>query len=346
MTVSPLISRAVLEQRFNSGLADMLEKHEGLGVYILVLANAVQNPDLWNSLRDALALRHRSLRERITGVLRQGQRLAEPEDDLMVFLKLLAIGFENLAPIEQRLIPNPNAPDMPPWEAQFNPIRALRPARMSEAKVEGAMRPFDPLGFHFNKPFLAKEVLWEGNLEGKPVRLLYNKFPFAPLHGLLVPEPAQERPQLLTPELHGWAWDIARTVSADVPGFGLSYNSYGAYASVNHLHFQTFVRQRPLPAQTNPDTAYPLARQHFSDMEDAWFRLDELHQMNQVYNLVYSIDGVLVIARARQGAVAPEPWSAGFAWSEAAGVFPVSSREDYGGLDHASLYAALARLAV
>lgn len=339
-------SRPELEQRFAAGLSAMLDKHPGLGVYILVLANAVQDAALWGRLREALALRHRRLRDRITAALREGRKLAEPEDDLMVFLKLVAIGFEHLLPVEQKLIADTNAPGAPAWEAQFNPIRALRPARMSDTRVDGVMRPFDPNGFHFNKPFLAKEVLWEGEIEGKPARLLYNKFPFAPLHGLLVPEPARERPQCLTPELHGWAWEVARSSGAAIPGFGLSYNSYGAYASVNHLHFQTFVRQGPLPAQEHPDRDYPLARLCFTDMEAAWFQLDELHQRGQVYNLVYSIDGVLVIPRVRQGEIPPEPWSAGFAWSEVAGVFPVASREDYESLDHGALGEALARLAV
>jgi hypothetical protein len=339
-------SRHNLEERFSEGLAAMLDKHHSLGAYILVLANVAQDPGLWDRLREVLVRRHRYLSDRITAALREGRKLAEPEDDLMVFLKLLAIGFEYLAPVEQKLIADTKAPGAPVWEAQFNPIRALRPARMSDTRVDGLMRPFDPRGFHFNKPFLAKEVLWEGELENRPSRLLYNKFPFAPLHGLLVPEPARECPQFLTPELHGWAWDVARTAGTAIPGFGMSYNSYGAYASVNHLHFQTFVRDRPLPAQHGLDLDYPLARLRFTDREAAWFHLDELHRRGLVYNLVYSIDGVLVILRARQGEIPPEPWSAGFAWSEVAGVFPLASREDYDGLDHAALGVALSRLAV
>lgn len=341
MTGSVFSSQAELERRFTAGLANMLGQHDGLGVYILVLANAAQDPMLWESLREALDRRHRQLGARITEALRQGRRLAEPEDDLAVFLKLLAIGFEHLGPVEQKRIAD--APGAPVWEAQFNPIRALRPARMSDTRVDGLMRPFDARGFHFNKPFLSREVLWEGDLEGKPARLLYNKFPFAPLHGLLVPEPANERPQFLTPESHGWAWDVARKAGASIPGFGLTYNSYGAYASVNHLHFQTFARRYPLPAQTGQDAEYPLTRLCFADREDAWFQLDELHQRGRVYNLIYSKDGVLVILRARQGEVSPEPWSAGFAWSEVAGAFPVASREDYDGLDAVALRAALAR---
>lgn len=339
MTPSPFSSPVELESRFEAGLADMLERHAGLGVYILVLANAAQDPRLWQALRPALAVRHAALGDGIAATLRAGGRIAEPEDDLLVFLKLLAMGFEHLATVEQRILSG----DGIAWELQFNPIRALRPARMSQARVEGVMRPFDLQGFHFNKPFLAKEVLWEGELAGKPARLLYNKFPFAPLHGLLVPEPARELPQFLTPELHGWAWDVASAAGRAIPGFGLAYNSYGAYASVNHLHFQTFVREQPLPAAVAAD--HPLARQRFNDAETAWFYLDELHAQGRVYNLVYDSEGLLVLHRARQDRVSPEPWSAGFAWSEAAGVFPVACREDYLGLDHTALGRALGRLA-
>lgn len=350
MPSAPFASRAELEQRFNTGLAAMLERHDGLGVYVLVLANAVQDPGLWRALRAVLARRHDRHRQAIVQALRQGRRLSEPEDDLTVFLKLLAIGFEHLGPVQHRRLHADGEAAAPAWEIQFNPIRALRPARMSHARVEGLMSPFDARGFHFNKPFLAREVLWESGEEdtlcGKPARLLYNKFPFAPLHGLLVPEPAAQRPQFLTPELHGWAWEVAREAGAAIPGFGLAYNSYGAFASVNHLHFQTFVRDTPLPARSASGEGYPLAIHRHEDAESAWFHLDELHQRETVYNLVYDQHGLLLIPRARQGQTPPEPWSSGFAWSEVAGAFPVASREDYEALTHASLQAAVARLVI
>lgn len=342
MPPPPFASRAELERSFNAGLTAMLEAHDGLGVYILVLANALQDPGLWPLLRDALARRHESHRLTLVEDLRRGRRPREPEDDLSVFLKLLAIGFEHLAPVERRRVGGEDS--SPAWELQFNPIRALRPARMSDARVEGVMRAFDARGFHFNKPFLAREVYWEGELADKPARLLYNKFPFAPLHGLLVPEPEKERPQFLTPELHGWAWEVAHAAGEAIPGFGLAYNSYGAHASVNHLHFQTFARETPLPAQ-EADAAYPLARHRHEDVESAWFQIDELHQRQTAYNLVYGRGGLLLIPRARQGEIAEEAWSSGFAWSEVAGAFPVTSRDDYDRLTHTDLRTALARLA-
>jgi diadenosine tetraphosphate (Ap4A) HIT family hydrolase len=217
---------------------------------------------------------------------------------------------------------------------------------MSEARVSGISQPFDATGFHFNKPFLAKEVLWQGELAGLATRLLYNKFPFAPWHGLLVPEPEQQRPQLLTPETHGWAWQVAQDASTAIPGFGLAYNSYGAYASVNHLHFQTFVRDQPLPLQSLEPNHYPLALQRFTDARDAWCHIDALHAAGTPYNLVYDRNGLHVVARARQGETTLHAWSPGFAWSEVAGVFSVSSREEYEGLTEAAIDQALTELRV
>ncbi len=338
---SPFAHLDRLRQLFVSGLDAMLTQHPALGVYILVLANAAQDPTLWLPLRDKLLKRQREHAAAIKQALRQGGKLDVPPDDLLVFLKLLAF---DLAPAEFELLQVSPPRQLGRWEVQFNPLRGLRPARMSEARVNGISQPFDTAGFHFNKPFLAKEVLWQGELAGESARLLYNKFPFAPWHGLLVPAPEQQRPQLLTPETHGWAWRVAQEASAAMPGFGLAYNSYGAYASVNHLHFQTFVRDQPLPLQRLDPQSYPLALQRFSAVRDAWFHIDALHAAGTPYNLVYDRQGLHVVARARQGEIALQAWSPGFAWSEVAGVFSISSREAYEGLTEAVIDQALTEL--
>lgn len=342
---TPFASRALLQQRFDAGLEAMLAGHDELGTHILVLANAVQDEALWQRLRAPLADSHARHAARITAALRRGRTPAAPEDDLMVFLKLMAIGFVQLAPVETRRLPPAPQSAMPAWEVQFNPVRALRPERMSGVRVEGCMRPFDACAFHFNKPFLDKEVLWQGELAGKPVRLLYNKFPFAPLHGLLVPEAEQQRPQFLTPELHDWAWRVARETAAALPGFCLAYNSYGAFASVNHLHFQICVRDTPLPVQG--DTRhYPLSVRRHTDTRAAWLDLDALHATATAYNLIYAGEDLFLLPRARQGEVALPPWSGGFGWSEMAGVFTVSTRDDFAALEAGALAAALALWAV
>jgi len=338
MSPLPFTSPAELEQSFADGLSAMLEKHRGLGVYILVLANAAYDASLWSHLKPALAIRHAELAADITESLRRGQKITEPDDDVLVFLKLNTIGFNHLGLMESRRTG--------PWDVMFNPIRALRPPRISGMNFEGLLRAFDPAGFHFNKPFLAKEVFWQGELAGKPARLLYNKFPFARLHGLLVPEPLHEMPQYLTPELHGWAWDIC--AESGVPGLCLGYNSYGAGASVNHLHFQSFVQTNPLPVQdprfvhNGGSEPYPLPCQRFDDPANAWFDLDRLHQRNTPYNLIYSKDCLHLIARVPQDNGKLSAQSRGYGWSEMAGAVTLFSREAFEGLSATEFESDLA----
>lgn len=341
--MSPFTSADTLEHHFFQGLANLLSDHPGLGAYVLCLANAAYDPGLWARLHPPLAQRHKHHEAEITAALKQGRRLLEPEDDLLVFLKLMAIGFDGVVATSWR--------QAGPWRIQFNPIRALRPPRASSGRVEGLFRPFEPAGFHFNKPFLTREVLWEGELAGKHARLLYNKFPFAPLHGLLVPEPLMELPQWLTPELHGWAWDVAAELGDGLPGFGLAYNSLGAQASVNHLHFQSFMAAGGLPlfsprfVHNGGGEAYPLPCQAADSAEAAWFMLDELHQRSTPYNLIYTPGRLLILPRLAQGTHAAPPWSAGLAWSEVAGTMTVFSREDFEALAEPDIAAALSALA-
>lgn len=335
-------SAAALEHRFAEGLAAMLEQHPGLGVYILVLANAAYDARLWAQLAPALTARHTALADRITHTLRHGQTLSEPDDDVLVFLKLHAIGLAHLESVQSRALD--------PWHVLFNPIRALRPPRISGLKFEALLRPFDAAGFHFSQPFLAREIFWEGELAGKPARMLYNKFPFARLHGLLVPEPQRTLPQFLTPELHGWAWALC--AQTPVPGFCLGYNSYGAGASVNHLHFQSFVQAGPLPVQ-DPRFAhnggalpYPLPCQRLTDATDAWFQLDQLHRQNIPYNLIYSQNSLHLVARAPQDSKQLSAPCRGYGWSEMAGVVTRFSREAFEGLSEGEFETELAGFAV
>ena len=338
---SPFASSAALEPAFAEGLAAMLEQHAGLGVYILVLANAAYDPALWARLSPALSARHAELAATLTATLRSGRKLSEPDDDVLVFLKLHAIGFEHLQQLESRRAG--------PWEILFNPLRALRPPRTSGLKFETLRCPFDATSFHFNKPFLAKEIFGEGELAGKAARLLYNKFPFARLHGLLVPDPLQQTPQYLSLELHEWAWRIC-TESA-VAGLCLGYNSYGAGASVNHLHFQSFVRDQPLPVQdarfahNGGDQHYPLPCLRFTDAESAWFHLDQLHQTHTPYNLIYSQGCLHCIARVPQDSAQLSDPIRGYGWSEMAGVVTLFSREAFDRLSTADFEAALADFA-
>ncbi|MDP2028740.1 MAG: hypothetical protein Q8K12_03790 [Thiobacillus sp.] len=341
-TPQPFASAPALETAFANRLTAMLETHRGLGVYILVLANVAYDSNLWAQLAPALAARHTELANALTAALRQGRKLTEPDDDVLVFLKLHAIGFDHLQTMQSRCAG--------PWEMLFNPIRALRPPRTSGLQFDSLLCPFDPTGFHFNRPFLAKEIFWEGELAGKPARILYNKFPFARLHGLLVPEPLRQLPQTLSPELHDWAWGLC--AEAGVPGLCLGYNSYGAGASVNHMHFQSFVQTRSLPVQdarfvhNGGADAYPLPCQRFTDPAAAWFELDRLHQRNTPYNLIYSRDCLHLIPRVPQDSSKLNAQCSGYGWSEMAGVVTLFSRETFEELGAQAFEAELAGFAL
>jgi len=192
------LSASALEQGFADDSSKMLEDHTGLGVHILVLSNAAFDAGLWAVCRHIGRASCQNLLAALTDTQAR-PALDEPDDDVLVFLKLHAIGPEHVKRLESRRAG--------PWDVMFNPIRALRPPRTSGMKFESLLRPFDPAGFHFNKSFLAREILWEGELSGKPTRLLNNKFP-SPACWPAAPEPVRELSAMPHPGTHGWAWDL------------------------------------------------------------------------------------------------------------------------------------------
>ncbi len=328
-----------LERAFVTGLGRLLAADARTGHYILVLANAAMQPILWQQLEARLEECHYHLAALITTALRQGRPLAEPDDDLLVFLKLVVMGFGTAARVENRRAG--------PWEVSLNPLRALRPPRASARPVQGISRPFDARGFHFNLPGPRQETLWSGELLGRSVSLLYNKFPFVPLHTLLVPEPERQLPQFLPADLHQWAWEVVLELALALPGFGLAYNSYGAYASVNHLHFQAFMRASPLPVcqehwtHNGGDTPYPARCLTFDDPLAAWAAIEDLHQQAAAYNALYQPGRMYLFPRRPQGSHPVPEWSAGPAWYELAGGMVTFSRAHYEDLGPEAIESAL-----
>lgn len=326
---------------FVSGLRELLEQ-PGLGVYILAHANASFDADIFEQLKKSLEQRFEQLAESCREALRSGREMSGAPDDQSVFLKLMAIGFGGIQLTEFRREEE--------WEVQFNHIRAFRPARMADASINGIYRPFDPSGFHFNKPFLRKEVFWSGELQGLEVELLYNKFPFTPMHGLLVPERRSREPQFLSHPYHLYLWALIEKMAKGLPGVGFAYNSYGAYASVNHLHFQMFLRDTPLPLASahwrhNQGTDdYPVNCEVFTSVAESWERLDELHRTGTSYNLIYLPGCLYCIPRQTQGSFKHATWSNGFAWYELAGGITTFNRMDYEKLDAVTIRKEMLKL--
>lgn len=328
-------SADAFRERFEQGLVDLLRTTGELGEDILVLANANFEPRIWDHLHDEL----RACFARLAAE-REAGRLHGAPDDEGTLREILDHGFDTLRPTEFRRAG--------PWELQFNPLRAFRPARHSNAPVEGIRAPFDPGRFHFDKPFLRQEIIWQGPLRGREAALFYNKFPFADYHGLLVPELGAHRPQFLDPADFDWLWEVAQTLHERMPGFGFGYNSYGAHASVNHLHFQSFLREEPLPIEdprwvhNGGPEAYPCRCERFGDRQAAAGFIAELHARQLSYNLILSAGRLYCLPRRRQGEAAYAPWLGALAWYEMAGGVPLAGEADFARLEPQDIAAQLA----
>lgn len=322
----------LFKARFAHSLKQMLTP-DGLGAFILVLANSMQDAELHALLGDELFTTFTRLKT---------SHPAGPEDDQSVFAALATTGINSLTPWEQH--------KLAPWEVVVNPLRSLRPARVSSEVFSTLHQPFNPERFHFNKPFLRPEILWEGIWNGTQLRVLYNKFPFAPWHLLVVPEPARTLPQYLTRNHHALMMALVAREANRLPGLGMAFNSLGAYASVNQLHFQGFVRATPFPVElphwqhNGGSQPYPLQCWRSASVQESWRLLERLHQANQPYNLLYRAEGCYILPRKGQGTVALPAWAQGIAWHEACGVFTLADSQTASQLDAGVIASQLARL--
>lgn len=324
---SPLLSARALEAAFVSGLQRLLEG-QSLSGYILCAANAAADPAIREALEPALSRQGR-LQARL---LAEG-KTAAGEEDRAVFAQMQALGEAALEPTRFR--------QAGPWEVQFNRLRALRPPRVSRLAPETLYRPFDPDAFHFNRSFMLAERYWEGDILGRATAFYFNKYPFARHHTLLVPEREAGHPQYLDAATLEWAWALLESAAQALPDLLLAYNAFGAYASVNHLHFHLLRRESPLPVMAAEE--WPVARRVFDSAAAAWSAIARLHEARIGYNLLLAPGRLWLFARRRQGQVSSPAWSSGFAWYEMAGGFVTPREADFEALTAETIEAALQR---
>jgi len=324
------LSEQGFRHAFERGLGRLLDIG-GLNLFVLVSANASFEQTLFDNLGGRLSELFSTLRADLCEALVNGYRINEADDDLLVFLKIASIGFERLALTEHR-----SAGD---WEVQFNHLRSFRPLRNSGRPMQSIHAPFDEQGFHFNKPFMQQEALWSGKMLGHRIDLYYNKYPFVDLHCLLVPEREACLPQYLNHEAHTYVWSLVQHLGSSLPGVKVGYNALGAFASVNHLHLQLFVRRRPLPveldrwAHNGGDRDYPVGCLKFDNPDAAWAFITRLHQNNETYNLLYVPGGLYCLPRKKQGGFDLAAWSNGFSWYEMCGGMITFNHEDFSTLN-------------
>ena len=343
MLPAPFQSAQQFRHHFEGGLKSLLLDNGEIGEDILVLANATFHGEIWQRLGTLLHQRVQRRTKEFEQVRVSGNLPPGAPDDVATFKALLAQGIDFLRPVRRR--------HEGPWELQHNPLRGLRPARHSQAVANGIRRDFDERQFHFDKPFLSRELFWEGSLCGRAATLLYNKFPFADFHGLLVPEITQHRPQFLEAEDIAYLWELGLSLHNALPGFGIAYNSYGAHASVNHLHLQTFLRETPLPiadprwVHNGGSQVYPLPSQRINELWQMREVIARLHTQTIAYHLVFTGGGWFCVPRRAQGTVSYPRWLGALAWLEAAGGFPLLEEEDFLHLGATEITTAMAACA-
>ncbi len=340
MTEFALSSQAGFFEHFANRLQQLLEQKE-LGVLILALANALARKNLYLALQQPLQEKFSFWQQYLQNLSADDiQKI--PADDLLVFRALLNMDLKELPIAAVRSTGR--------WRLQFHPLRSLRPARNSGKAIDSLFQPFDPLAFHFNKPFLRKEILWQGEIAARPVRLLYNKFPFADYHGILVINAEACHPQYLQQQDCNSMQAIYQQLSPSLE-MGMAYNSLGAMASVNHQHWQSFVSDSPYPIELDcwqhngGGKPYPLRVKKYDSLPDAWPEIDRLQRGIQAFHIFMNNGCCWLIRRKRQGNYQTSAWNNGFAWSEAAGIFLAGTEADFRSVSALQIEQEFSRLA-
>ncbi|CAM6062060.1 unnamed protein product [Sphagnum tenellum] len=148
--------------------------------------------------------------------------------------------------------------------AQLNEGRHSK-KRPTEFRVDQVLQPYDGKKFNFTKVG-QEEVLFcfEESEDGtnqyyekapvseSPNVIAINVSPIEYGHVLLVPRVLNCTPQRIDPDTFLLALHMA--AEADNPYFRLGYNSLGAFATINHLHFQAYYLTAPFPVERAPTT--------------------------------------------------------------------------------------------
>ncbi|KAF8658085.1 hypothetical protein HU200_059551 [Digitaria exilis] len=156
--------------------------------------------------------------------------------------------------------------------AQLNEGRHLK-KRPTEFRVDRVLQPFDPAKFNFTKVG-QEEVLFQFEngagddsyfLNSAPITAVdrapnvvaINVSPIEYGHVLLIPRVLDRLPQRIDPESFLLALQMAAEAAS--PYFRLGYNSLGAFATINHLHFQAYYLSVPFPVEKAATHHIPLS---------------------------------------------------------------------------------------
>lgn len=290
-----------------------------LGILILLSAQAAFNRDLHRKINTRLDSAYKNLSVVIKNVPDNLKN-----DDYFVALKILEFGWKNIESVSFKKLNGL-------WDAQYNQLRTFKPRRNATEKINSVYKKFDKNSFNFNKAFLKKECFKKCRCNGLYVSLFYNKFPFVPYHTLLVPEQEKNHPQFLKRKFHFYAFDLIKKTE----GFAIGYNSIGAYASVNHFHFQLFIEKEKMPVCNSIWThnggaiKYPANVLVFENKTASWKLISHLHKNNIPYNILYTKEKTYIFPVNFQKMHKKTIFLLGFAWIEFSGSFINVTKKDY-----------------
>ncbi|XP_021287916.1 GDP-L-galactose phosphorylase 1-like [Herrania umbratica] len=148
--------------------------------------------------------------------------------------------------------------------AQLNEGRHLK-KRPTEFRVDKVLQPFDGNKFNFTKVG-QEEVLFQFeasedgevqffpnapiDVENSPSVVAINVSPIEYGHVLLIPRILECLPQRI--DRQSFLLALYMAAEAGNPYFRLGYNSLGAFATINHLHFQAYYLAVPFPIEKAP----------------------------------------------------------------------------------------------
>ncbi|MBS1493702.1 MAG: hypothetical protein JST55_09330 [Bacteroidetes bacterium] len=315
-------SKLHFEKIYNEYLLNLSKKKidvSDLGILILLSAHATFNPELYRKINKRLDSIYKKLSSEINDI---PDKLKN--DDYHVALQILKIGWRNVERVHFKKL-------IELWDVQYNQLRTFKPRRNAVEKIESVFKKYDKNSFNFNKPFLKRECFKKCKCNGMYVSLFYNKFPFVPYHTLLVPEQNKNHPQFLKKRFHYYASDLIKNTG----GFAIGYNSIGAFASVNHLHFQLFIEKEKMPV-CNPiwkhnggTKKYPAECFVFGSKAASWEFISMLHDQNIPYNILYTKEKTYIFPVNFQKIHKKTIFPLGFAWIEFSGSFINVTKKDY-----------------
>ncbi|XP_042037230.1 GDP-L-galactose phosphorylase 1-like isoform X2 [Salvia splendens] len=145
--------------------------------------------------------------------------------------------------------------------AQLNEGRHLK-KRPTEFRVDKVLQPFDESKFNFTKVG-QEEVLFQFeasednevhfspnapiDADNSPSVVAINVSPIEYGHVLLIPRILECLPQRI--DRQSFMLALYMAVEVGNPFFRLGYNSLGAFATINHLHFQAYYLETPFPIE-------------------------------------------------------------------------------------------------